>query len=407
MEQEEQGQGCRTETPSVIDKDALFKAVQDNEPFFQNGDCMSREAYWYFKKELPRKIKMVLLDNLRAVKKRTIGGHVQVSEPCFSCGTDVTKTMSRTGLLENHSYEFHDSFCWKYELLEKDPDFRHRRRNESNIIERQIRSHVKAIGPKGADADKLCMCKDCYDKIKQYYLAEWERFYADPVTWINTHSPSDDSWQWEMVLKQYMYPEEYAQVPEGWKYCGAKIRGLDGNVKEYYEQGYCKYRDFERNTIRLRRRSEVRDYVRDKAMSCNFADDAQETREKAFRIAEDFLACLCEGSDLRQLLDYVASETGKLWKELDGEQPKAINRFKFGKYKGYPVHFVIDVDKDYIDWAMRSVDGFSLSDDEWLHYNGKEWKRERPEDNTDGEEQVLTIAGKKETELSDDLVGHK
>ncbi len=53
------------------------------------------------------------------------------------------------------------------------------------------------------------------------------------------------------------------------------------------------------------------------------------------------------------------------------------SRLGFGKYSGRTVRKVIDVDPDYIEWALNEVDDFDL-DDNAMRYLGKHfWRTEQ------------------------------
>ena len=49
-------------------------------------------------------------------------------------------------------------------------------------------------------------------------------------------------------------------------------------------------------------------------------------------------------------------------------------KFWFGKYKGRTIESICDLDLSYIDWCLRNVKGFTLTDEEKISYNASHYR---------------------------------
>jgi hypothetical protein len=119
-----------------------------------------------------------------------------------------------------------------------------------------------------------------------------------------------------------------------------------------------------------------------------YSPTASIAKKKIIGIVEDTLEGLLNGTSLPSILRHIISESTNILNKYD-KFSSSSHILTFGKYKGYTVHDVIARDPEYICWALDTIEGFALDDNEWAHYLGKPWKMDA--DNTEvyvGDESV-------------------
>lgn len=205
---------------------------------------------------------------------------------------------------------------------------------------------------------------------------EIEEFYSNPLKWVNTNTPDVPSWQWKKIVKLYTYPIGFKNIPEGYKYCGVKYKKR-GSIyeEEIFDENYLNWKTIKEKTIVEKKISSVHELLNSLLGDLRYSDTTPVAHKKAIKIVELMLEGLVSNADLPSLLKHVSRESNRILDSIKrNSNPSRV--FSFGKYKGMTIHEVIEIDPEYIYWALNVVEGFTLTDDEKVHYNGEEWKHE-------------------------------
>ena len=352
---------------SIITIEDVKEAVEIGKPLFHDGDVVSHEVYSYLVCNVSATAKKTLFSELSQYKVGSGSGKLKVITKCLLCGKEEEHYLTRTGFNGSEanfvlSYEkrIHEKlFGWHlHSNKELGDDIK--RCLDYNIERRRIENLLPIV------------CEDCYNKAADTYKKDWDDFYDDPLEWVNTHEPNEQSWKWDKVEKLYLYPKDYTDVKEGYKFCGVRYI-INNRSVEMYEAKFDQYRKYKSKIVQMERCMPIKEYVFNKQKECNIPDDINDSRYKSFVLAEEFLNGLCNEADLGYLINYVADKISILADQVGAIEKSKCNRFAFGKYKGYPVHLVIDLDRQYIDWLLNNNPTFHLRRDELLHYQGLEW----------------------------------
>jgi hypothetical protein len=346
-------------------KEQLEQAARELKPLFHRGDSMSFEAYEYFRK-LEGKVKKVLLLEFKypAIERAKIG----IVRECGICGAQDACMLTKTDLLTRWSQN--DILPEKYRCFKKGRGV--------TDFQGDVQERILARKPVGMSREEFCVCPSCYSEIYGGLWEERKDFYASPLKWVNTHRPEAGGWQWDKVKKLKKFPVGFKGIPEGMEYCEVEFVDADGyNGASAIERNeeYDTWRQVRNKTVTPKPVSAVEDFV-DSILGGKemLADDKFGSRTKTRETAEKFLDGVISGQDLTMLLNFVVERCNGILKNL--ETQKAIpycHRFKFGKYKGMPVHLVIETDREYVTWVLENIESFVLTEDEMKHYNGEGW----------------------------------
>lgn len=349
----------------MITIENIKTAIENQQALLKDGDEMSYETLLFFQ-EQSGKNKKILFEDFRTEEKRSPVFHVRCT--CPVCGEEFTFCMTKT--------KFTESKRWGISLFTYFNGISPHG-IEGSEFKDYLKSKIKENNP--------LPCIKCCNNLKKELDDVKSEFYDHPLIWINTHNPDEGGWQWRECTKLIKYPSNFKNIPEGFIYCGVHYRDRYNHIiRSSFDANYIQWKEIKEKTTIERNPSSVKQFVEDVLRTHPLIDDPYNSRKKSVEIAENFLDGLLSGTDLSVLLDYVGTEIGKIQKRIS-VPPVPTHVFKFGKYKGYDVHRIIEIDRDYITWALEKVEDFIMSEEEWKHYRGEEWHRLEDLENTSQE----------------------
>ena len=343
-----------------ITREQVEQAAAERKPLLHKGDRMQFDAYECFR-GLSGAEKRALLSEFKYPAKQR--AKIGIVRRCGICGAEAARMLGKADITPTKPRV--DTWPEGYICFKKTPrvtDF------QGDALERCLSKK-----PAGMTKAEFCVCPSCYSEVCDGLREERGEFYLSPLKWVNTHRPEDGGWQWDKVKKLAKYPADFKGVPEGREYCEVEFVDADGyggaRAVERDER-YDSWKQVRGKVVTPKYASAVEEFVRGVLGGKEtLADDQFNSRAKTRETAEKFLDGVISGRDLATLLDFVVERCIGIRKNLEARQPMPCNhRFKFGKYRGMPVHLVIAEDREYVTWALENVGSFVLTEDEMKHY---------------------------------------
>ena len=337
---------------------SITKAIEERKPLFYPGAEIDKEAYEFLCKQTAENIDMLFADMPPTKTKKPSYLHVHFK--CQRCLGPMTVKLTKSQFKQCRTGGLSV-------LMERYCEIR---ANE----EREIIHDLSFLNIEKGVKNLKGVCNDCIRSLKKKINDKYGEFYNDPLLWVNTHNPENHCWQWNRVVKLYAYPLGYEKRPDGWKYCGVRIKNMDSRgMTDYMDTDYYNWKTIKDKTVVEKRLTSTREILNELLGDLKKADEIPAALKKAINIAEVFIEGLASKTDLSSLIEYVSKESSRLMEKMKkNSSPSRI--LNFGKYKGMSIHAVIEIDPEYIYWALTVVEGFSLTDDELAHYNGEEWE---------------------------------
>lgn len=342
----------------MIEVKDIQKSIEERKSLFYAGAEINQEAYDFLCRQTPENIEMLFADMPPTKPKEP--SHLYIHFECQRCFSPMTIGISKN--------QFKLCRCGGFPtLLERHSNIRPS--DESGIIYAlsflDIEKGVKNL--KG-------VCDDCIRSLRRQINDKYGEFYNDPLLWVNTHNSEKHSWQWDKVEKLFAYPHGYDKQPAGWKYCGVRIKSRDSKeTTDYVDSDYYNWKNIMDKTVVEKRLKTTREILNELLGNINKTEETPAAFKKAISIAEVFIEGLASNINLSSLMEYLSKESGQLLENIK-KKSSPSRTFNFGKYKGMSIHAVIEIDPEYIYWALSVVEGFTLTIDEQAHYNGEEWK---------------------------------
>ena len=342
----------------MIEIKDIQEALKEKKSLFYAGAEINQETYEFLCSQTIENIEMLFEDMPPSHPKRP--SHLLIHFKCQRCFSPMTISLTKS--------QFKLCKCGGFPaLMEKFCNLR--TSEESEIIHSLNFLDIE----KGVTTLKG-ICNDCIRSLRKNINDKYDEFYSDPLLWVNTHSTEKHSWQWEKIVKLYTYPIGYENHPQGYMYCGVRVKDRDlKSTTDYFDSDYYNWKTIREKTVVERRLTTTREILNELLGNIKNTDEQPASQKKAIKIAEVFIEGLASNTDLSSIMEYVSKETARLLEKIKkNSTPSRI--LNFGKYKGMPIHTVIEIDPEYIYWALTVVEGFCLTEDELAHFNGEEWK---------------------------------
>lgn len=359
----------------MIEKQDIKKAVKDRRPIFYEGAEVSLSAFEYLRTLTGKSFNVLFEDFPKATAQHK--PEITVSYCCPICQKKQSFDITKGKIQKTYSYDT-DVLCRS-------------KKDTRSMYENEIYEIFRQKDPTLRLTTLAQVCDECLRNANNQVEKEKNEFYANPLEWVNTHSPEVYAWQWNKVVSLYTYPIGYSNIPEGNIYCGVKYRMM-GTIlqKEAYDENYLNWKKIKERTVVERKISTVHELMDELLGDRRYDDTTPVVYRKAVNIAEVLLEGLASGADLAAVLKHVEKESGRILVNIR-RNANPTRTFNFGKYKGMTIHEVIEIDAEYIHWALNVVEGFTLTDDEKAHYNGEPWQKEPiPEEEPNEEQAPLT-----------------
>ena len=341
----------------MIEIDDIKKAIEENSILFYDGSEISLNAFKYLLEQ-----KGTVIDSLfyKSEKKYTEIVYIFFWWTCPSCHQNYKIYSTRTKIKNNRKLGI--------------KSFTHQEHNLGHWEELDLKSYLQSTLSKEKRITLDQICSECVSNLKNKMNKDIEDFFNNPLKWINTHTSDLNAWPWKKVSKLFTYPPDYEHKPEGWKYCGLRYLTKDSRqLKDMMDADYEKWRAIKEKTRPVSNVSSVHIGLKNTFGDKLYSTRASIAKKKIIGIVEDTLEGLLNGTSLPSILRHIISESTNILNKYD-KFSSSSHILTFGKYKGYTVHDVIARDPEYICWALDTIEGFALDDNEWAHYLGKPWK---------------------------------
>lgn len=358
----------------MIEKKDIQEAIEKRKSLFFPGAEISQETYEFLCQQTVENIEMLFADMPKTKPKEP--SHLYVHFKCQRCFSPMTVKLTKK--------QFRTCFNGGF------PSLIDRYTNLRYGEEAEIVYSLNLLGIEKGVTNLKGVCDDCIRSFRKKIEGKFGEFYNRPLVWVNTNSPDKHSWQWNRVVKLYAYPLGYENRPEGWKYCGVRIKDRDSkSTTDYFDSDYYNWKTIKEKTVVEKRLTTTREVLNELLGNIKNSDETPAAHKKAMSIAEILIEGLSSDTDLTSILEYVSRESSRLLEKIKkNSSPDRI--LNFGKYKGMSVHNVIEIDPEYIYWALTVVEGFTLTDDEKAHYNGEDWMVEKDCKTQDIQEETLS-----------------
>ena len=342
----------------MIDVNDIKKAVEEKLPLFQNGSVLTYDAC-----ELLLKLSVQDTDVLFSTFPIIKGNNrscLYVMCQCPCCKNKFTFEATKTKIRES-----------------KKKGMGYLARQCSNLDydkERALDNYVNIIKPENDLRDTAQICDDCLHNFYLQLKTEFDGFYLHPIRWVNTHSKDMDAWAWKLVTKLFTYPPTYDKKPDGWKYCGLRMLTQDSrHLKDVIDADFDNWKKHKEKIRPAMKVGSVQEGLKELFGDKLYSNTASIAQKKTVRIIEDTIEGLLKNTNIQSLLRHITSECTHILNKYD-KFSSSSHILTFGKYRGYTVHDVIARDPEYICWALDTIEGFALDENEWAHYLGKPWK---------------------------------
>lgn len=344
----------------MITIEDIKTAIKDENKIL-TPDCeLSYDAFKYLKKEAKiTQRRALFVDGWQPRQK------VHVVMVCSICGEEFRCELNKSSVVETSPRELNYGDTCEGIL------------NRYTCGRKEVDDYLKTIKPHGVSLEKMQMCNACFRRINKQMNEEFKEFYENPLVWVNTHSSEKRSWQWDSIVKLYTYPVSFTNIPEGWKYCGVKFKkryGFGLQTECAFDKDYENWHRIKDNTVVLQRNSTAKNIIQSILDSKPFDEQKPLGYRRMIEMTERMLDGIINNVDMSSLCEYVITEANKVL-EITKTPPPPTKIFKFGKYKGYDVNRVIEIDRDYITWALEKIEGFVLGEEEMSHYLTGVWRR--------------------------------
>ena len=367
----------------MIDVNDIKKAVKEKLPLFQNGSVLTYDAC-----ELVLKLSVQDTDMLFSTFPVTKGNNrscLYIMCQCPCCKKKYTFAATKTKI-KGSKRQGMDYLTRQCSNLDYDK-------------QRALDNYVNIIKPENDLRDTPQICDNCLHNFYLQLKTEFDEFYLHPLRWVNTHSKEIDAWAWKRVTKLFTYPPTYDKRPDGWKYCGLRMLTLDSrHLKDVIDADFDNWKKHKEKIRPALNVSSVQDGLKELFGDKLYSKTASIAQKKIVGIIEDTIEGLLKNTNIQSLLRHITSECTHILKKYD-KFSSSSHILTFGKYKGYTVHDVIARDPEYICWALDTIEGFALDDNEWAHYLGKPWKMDA--DNSEVHEGDESVSEDKNIEGDD------
>lgn len=346
----------------MITTEDIKEAIKNQKPIFHPDSKISYDAYKCLRKVT--KLNMGILFSEFPPYNPKIKNSLCIVFTCPLCGKEFEFRFSKAKFISyiQTDFNYQDLCVTKYP--------------QHTTGGKEFENYIKMYKPKNVSFSEFYMCQECCDTLQDEEEQVFEEFYNDPLSWVNTHSPEQCSWQWDRIVNLYAYPEDFSNKPEGWKYCGVRYEERYSRYKmaTMYEPNYENWKNVQDRTITPKKTSTAHEIIQEIIESKSFDQKKTQGFSRTLELAEKILDGIINDVELKSLLDHIATESVYILKIL-GNPLIPTKVFKFGKYKGHDVHEVIETDRNYITWALENIDSFMLDEEAMKHYRGEAWEK--------------------------------
>lgn len=339
----------------MIEINNIITAIQQQEALFYDGAVMSYDACEFLLLQNGKVFDLLFSSFPKWNSQHK--PHACICCKCQVCDEPYHINVTKTNLKKSNMQ------LLNYKALEL-----------SNMQENEIYNLIRIINPEHNLLHLSQVCKGCVMNFYKTLKAEADDFYKNPLIWVNTHTPNKHPWHWDRVIKLYAYPYGFDNQPEGWKYCGVRYKRLDSkSVSDMFETNYYNWKTINENTRVEWTFSSVHEAIRNLMGDKMMSPSMSLAHKRTLALAEQMLEALKSDADIQPILKLVAQETNKI---LDNYKKLSLTSriFSFGKYKGMSIIDIIEIDPEYINWALHKIEGFYLTEEERALYNGEEWE---------------------------------